>query len=309
MKIIKFCLVTAVLLGGFSTALATEEYAEKTGKSCEHCHLDASGGGELTKAGKEYNAQLMEDIEPRGTEAKSERTKSPAYYIRLAAGFLHIFMAFFWFGTILYVHIILKPAYAAHGLPKGEVKLGLIAMVIMAITGIILMVNRVPAWSFLLETRFGLLLLIKIILFLSMVSLAMIAVFLIGPKMKERIGQHRAGAVDKFTEDDLRGYTGDSESPVYFAYRGKVYDASKSKSWSEGIHFGRHKAGEDLTLMLKQAPHGEEKIFALPVAGLLTNEKKKGKTNHYKRVFFLIAYTELVFVILIILILTLWKWL
>jgi hypothetical protein len=37
---------------------ATEEMAEKTGKDCSYCHLDQSGGGELTKAGKEY---LTED--------------------------------------------------------------------------------------------------------------------------------------------------------------------------------------------------------------------------------------------------------
>ena len=43
-----------------------------------------------------------------------------------------------WFGTILYVHLLLKPAYAARGLPRGELMLGWTCIVMMAITGIVL---------------------------------------------------------------------------------------------------------------------------------------------------------------------------
>ncbi len=32
----------------------TEEMAEKTGKDCSYCHLDPSGGGELTKVGNDF---------------------------------------------------------------------------------------------------------------------------------------------------------------------------------------------------------------------------------------------------------------
>lgn len=55
--------------------------------------------------------------------------------VRLAAGYVHLLVGILWFGTILYVHLILKPAYAAHGLPKGEVKVGLFSMAVMAATG------------------------------------------------------------------------------------------------------------------------------------------------------------------------------
>ena len=40
--------------------------------------------------------------------------------VRLIIGYLHLLTAIAWFGTILYVHILLKPACAAKGLPKGE---------------------------------------------------------------------------------------------------------------------------------------------------------------------------------------------
>jgi hypothetical protein len=39
---------------------ATEEYADQTGKSCTHCHLDRSGGGELTQAGEKYLEKLLD---------------------------------------------------------------------------------------------------------------------------------------------------------------------------------------------------------------------------------------------------------
>lgn len=298
--------LAVVVLGICTTAWATEEYAEKTGKSCEYCHLDASGGGELTPAGKAYLAQLKEEAASGGIEGFSQRRKGISHYIRLTAGFLHIFMAFFWFGTILYVHIILKPAYAAHGLPKGEVQLGLISMVMMAITGSILTVYRVPSWSVLFETRFGILLLIKILLFTCMVILALIAVIHVGPKMKAKTSPHRPELTDKFSEEDLLEFTG-PEGPTYFAYRGKVYDASLSSFWKGGAHFGRHKAGRDLSTMLSQAPHGEEKLSGLPVVGEFFPAKNNGAKKP-ERLFFFLAYTELVFVILIILILALWKW-
>lgn len=44
---------------------------------------------------------------------------------RLLIGSLHTLFGVFWFGTILYVDLILKLGYASRGLPRGEVKLGL----------------------------------------------------------------------------------------------------------------------------------------------------------------------------------------
>jgi len=41
-----------------------------------------------------------------------------AKWFRLAVGYIHFLTAIFWFGTILYVHLILKPTYAVGGLPR-----------------------------------------------------------------------------------------------------------------------------------------------------------------------------------------------
>ena len=160
LKAFFMCLVVAILLVFSSFAELTEEYAEKTGLSCEHCHLDSSGGGELTEAGEEYLEKLRQEPE-NVQKAKPPIQRSRfAKYIRFIAGWLHMFTAIFWFGTILYVHLILKPAYAAHGLPRGEVRVGFISMAVMGSTGLILTYFRVTSFSLLFETRFGILLLI-----------------------------------------------------------------------------------------------------------------------------------------------------
>lgn len=74
----------------------------------------------------------------------------------------------------------------------------------------------------------------------------------------------------KFSEDELNAFDGsDPARPVYFAYKGKVYDATTSPLFDEGMHF-EHPAGCDLTDYLEEAPHGEESLEDLPVIGEYT---------------------------------------
>jgi len=71
---------------------------------------------------------------------------------------------------------------------------------------------------------------------------------------------------------------------------------------------GRHLAGCDLTDLLGQAPHGEDKVLALPRIGKLLSTEPVGLTPPQK-LFYAMAYMNLNFVLLIILILACWKWL
>ena len=72
-----------------------------------------------------------------------------------------------------------------------------------------------------------------------------------------------------FTEEELKQYDGLEGRPAYFAYKGKVYDASGSSHWYEGDHAGMHQAGQDLTAAMDDAPHDEDVILELPVVGIL----------------------------------------
>ena len=299
--VLAMCLVRA-------PAHATEEYSELTGKGCVHCHLDPSGGAELTAAGKAYFAGLTLSEEGGPETGSKSGFNGVFHYIRLAAGYLHILMGLFWFGTILYVHLILKPAYAAHGLPRGEVRLGLVSIIIMAVTGTILTFARVPSPAFLFETRFGILLTIKIFLFLIMTGTAVFVVAVLGPKLKGDRVLPGDGIPNAMTLEQLRAYDGSEGRPAYFAFAGKVYDASRSPHWIGGRHFGRHNAGQDLTETIGQAPHDEDKVLEMKQVGEISEAREKTIPPRPTRVFFLLAYLNLALVLLITLILALWRW-
>ncbi|MGK2944420.1 MAG: cytochrome b5 domain-containing protein [Desulfuromonadales bacterium] len=287
--------------------LATEEFAEKTNKPCQHCHLDPAGGGELTTVGEGYLLSLQEAPVTHDTRSQSKSAGSPTRVFKLIVGFIHIFTGFFWFGTILYVHLILKPAYASQGLPRGEVRLGLISIVIMAITGIILTLYRVPSLEFFFTTCFGLLLFIKISLFMVMASSAFFVVSFIGPRLKKKRALPTPTA-GEMSEDELSFFDGSEGRQAYFAYQGKIYDVTNSRLWKNGAHMTRHKAGVDLTSILAQAPHDESKVLDMPVVGTLVAKARRSTGFDHKKVFFFMAYMNLINVFLIVLVLALWKW-
>lgn len=71
------------------------------------------------------------------------------------------------------------------------------------------------------------------------------------------------------TREELKAHDGKGTAPAYIAYGGKVYDVSKSQRWPGGTHMARHQAGDDLTDVLRLAPHGEEMLARLSAVGEL----------------------------------------
>lgn len=297
----KILLFTSVLVffyppNGFSTM----EYARQTGKNCGTCHIGPSGGGPLTKEGEGFKESLR---------TKGEyRVLSPAQrIIRLAVGYLHMMTAIIWFGTILYVHIILKPAYAAQGLPRGELMIGWASIIVLAVTGTLLTIARVPSLHMLFHTRFGILLLIKIGLFFMMVSTAIFVTFIVGPKLRRKLKQTLSPRTGDITSEELSQYAGKEGSPSYVAFNRTIYDVTHSIFWSKGIHFKKHSAGNDLTEMLKTAPHGEEKVLKMPVVGKLLAEREVRRPPHIK-IFYFFAYMNLFLIFSIVFVISLWRW-
>ena len=113
-------------------------------------------------------------------------------------------------------------------------------------------------------TRFGVLLSIKIILFLIMVSTAIIVITYIGPKMRRKWGLKGKVEIPQGKRDlayeELHTFDGKEGRPAYVVYKGLIYDVTASKLWKNGSHLSKHLAGHDLTDALKTAPHGEEKL-------------------------------------------------
>jgi predicted heme/steroid binding protein len=301
MKRLTILIVLTLLLSLPLAATATEEFAAQTGRACSACHLDPAGGGELTTAGKEFAAS-------RSNKAAQPALSPAARVFRFAVGYLHLLTAFLWFGTILYVHLVLKPAYASSGLPRGEVRVGIVSMAVMGITGVILTKFRIGSPEMFLQSRFGILLLVKISLYLIMVISAAFVIIVIGPRLRRKSdGEAPLVTSGDMSAEELALCDGKEGRPALFGFDGTVYAAGASRFWKNGSHMGRHQAGSDLTEILAQAPHGAEMMARLPAAGRLVAGSARPAPLH-ERVFFFMAYMNLVIVFLIVLILALWRW-
>jgi predicted heme/steroid binding protein/uncharacterized membrane protein len=282
-------------------ASATPEYARQTGFECKQCHVDVIGGGPLTQEGKNF----LQDMKLKGLYRPLTTAQ---HIVRLIIGYLHLVAAIVWFGTIMYVHILLKPAYASKGLPKGELRLGWLSMISLLITGTLLTIARIPSLEMFYTTRFGILLSIKIFLYLIMLSSAIVVTVFIGPRLRKQKTLTAALESGACTLDGLCQFDGREGRPAYIAYKGIIYDVTTSRLWKNGSHVMKHAAGNDLTNILKTAPHGEDKILAMPQVGRLLTTGEKPKQPFHMRLFYFFAYMNLALVFIITFVIALWRW-
>lgn len=77
-----------------------------------------------------------------------------------------------------------------------------------------------------------------------------------------------AGAERLITRDELRKHDG-IKLPSWVAVDGIVYDVGRSFQWIHGKHQELHFAGNELSINLKDAPHGAEVFAKFPRVGRL----------------------------------------
>ncbi|MGK7345847.1 MAG: CopD family protein [Candidatus Nitrospinota bacterium M3_3B_026] len=295
-------LSAAVLLLAPLPAAATPEYAERTGKDCAACHVTPEGRA-LNETGLAYQAagyrwpgdKRYEPIMPMGATA------------RAVTGLVHFIGGFLWFGTILYVHILLRPAYAAKGLPKGEMRLGLFSMIAVGISGILLTLSRIDGADILYGTRWGILLSVKILIYTVMVTSAAMVVTLLNPRLRKGRAKAAHPKDGVFGPGTLGAFDGKGGAPAYIAFKGKVYDVTASKLWKDGEHLRKHAAGRDLTSELEGAPHGPEKLEAMEKAGTYDPSLPSHLTPP-QRTFYVVAYTNLALVFVALAVIAFWRW-
>jgi len=307
MRKIAAIVFSVLLMAMTSTAMATEDYALETGQECSVCHISESGGGGLTASGEAYTE------DPDGWSPPVQpRSRTPLLFkiAHTAILYAHILFGIVWIGTILYVHLVLKPKYALGGLPKSELRLAWLSMPLIALTGIMLTVWRLKLNTGLFSTSFGKLLLFKIIVFALMMSSATFVTLYIGPRLRKLVtsrGQTEHSPDDpNFTIDELKAYDGESGNRVLIAANGSVYDVTESRMWKDGLHARRHKAGDDLTEYLKDAPHDTSVLERVEKVGVLASGT--ATVPMVIRVFTVNAYFNLTGCFLIILVLVLWRW-
>jgi predicted heme/steroid binding protein len=182
-------------------------------------------------------------------------------------------------------------------------------MIVLLVTGTLLTIARMPNLEAFVTTRFGILLTIKIALFLVMMSSALVVTIFIGPKMRQRLKSPVAACLSKeMTEEQLAAFDGKEGRPAYIAYKGIIYDITNSRLWKSGQHMMKHHAGTDLTEMLKLAPHGEDKVLAMTQVGMCVASDRKPEKPFYEKAFYFFAYMNLALVFVIIFVISLWRW-
>ena len=301
-KILHYCLISIFIILFFPISLpATPDYAEDTKQGCLICHLEEDGG-DINETGLEFSASGYVWPPEGGYRVLGPVRKT----VRFAFGVFHIIAGFMWFGTILYVHLILKPAYASQGLPKGEVVLGMVSMLIVGITGVLLTISKIRSLDVLYSSPWGITLSVKITLYLVMILSALFVVLFIGPRLRKGIKKAIPEIPDIFDPETLSHFDGKEGRPAYVAYKDRVIDMANLKLWKNGQHM-KHAAGYDMTDSLPKAPHSEEKLDGLPIVGKYDSSMKPPKTP-VQKAFYFIAYMNLTIVFCVLVVIAYWRW-
>lgn len=291
---------------------ATPDYAARTGQPCGICHVAPEGGGALTSKGAAYVKGGYVWPIPAGVTAPNPPTSPALNVLKLVVGYIHLFTAVLWLGTILYVHLMVKPQNLTTGLPRAERKLGWISIAIMGISGVILTTLRYVNTGTIFPGTWGKVFLIKLAQYLLLVAMAAVATFVLDRRMKAPKAAPPPAAGEGITAAGLAAFDGKEGRQALVAVDGKLYDVSGSRLWKEGQHMRKHNAGLDLTEALRAAPHGAEVMERVTAAGMLAAgspaaaEEGQGPRAH--RTFVRVAYLNLLLVLGILLCVAWWKW-
>jgi predicted heme/steroid binding protein len=289
---------------------ATEDYAAETGKGCVFCHQEPAGG-ELNATGFAYIKAGYRYPIPERILEKSASFQTPFHKtLRFVIGYLHLLAAVVFFGAIFYIHLFIKPSRLIGGIPKHERILGVSCMITLALTGSYLTWVRIDSWEQFFNNTFGLMLFIKILLFLLMVAIGITAITIVHRLMGKEV---KAGETthegDDITREGLRHFDGTSGKPAYVAYEGKIYDVGGSAKWKDGRHFGKHSAGSDLTEAMGGAPHGAEVLENVRYVREVSEKRDMSpRPTPAHKAFIVMAYANLVIIFLILGCISVWRW-
>ena len=273
-------LIIAIILLLIFPANALPKYSEETGLECTACHTNPKTG-DLNEFGKEFRM-------------KKEFSFSVSRELAFIVGSLHLFSAVFWVGAIIFVHVILTPdIVVAGGAPKKELLLGWTGIFCTGISGFLLTYFKYSSVEELLTTESGKIILVKIFIYLFMVSTAVLLTFSLNRKFKE--AQVNPALISKVNLAKLEKFDRiEDKSRVLVSVFGLVYDFSTSKMWKDGVHAGVHKAWRDLTEEIKKSPHGISVLERFKPIGYVGEALKNlEEVKSAVKVFKLMAYMNL----------------
>ena len=295
-----------------SSARATVDYARQTGQPCSTCHTRPEGGGELTAVGTAYARGGYQWPIPEGVSLEAYTPSNLARTLKLIVGYVHLTTTVIWFGTIFYIHVVVRPQQLTTGIPRTEGIIGWVSIAIMLVTGTALTVFRYLEVGSVFTGAFGTVFIIKLAQFGVMVTLAFVATVVLSRRLRQdkRPSAPPSPAPEEITPETLPSFDGKEGHRAVAAVGGRLYDVTDSRLWREGVHVRKHHAGQDLTEALKGAPHGEEVLERVPMIGDLKAALTKGGPRRppAQRAFLAFTYVNLALTFGILLCVAWWKW-
>jgi len=270
--------------------LASPDFSGQTGQACSVCHLNPDGGGALTLRGERFKADgyFWENVDQQLWSRRILKT---------FLGFLHILFGVVWFGSIVYVHLIIKPQSLIGGMPTSEKRLGRICIAAVGLTGIGLTLLKVQSPRDLWTTSFGIIWMVKVGFYIMMVAVAAAATTVIDRKL--HLAAQKTDAIKADGKDGR---------PAHITYEGRVYDVTDSKLWKAGVHMARHFAGTDLSEAMKKAPHGPEVLSRIKELGPSASRQTDSNGRGVLKIFVGLAYFVLFCILVILLCVAWWNW-
>jgi predicted heme/steroid binding protein len=266
--------------------VALPDFAAETGLACSECHEEGADGGALTELGEEFLT---------GGYVLPEETPEPSVAERWLRGlvrYVHLVAGVMWFGAIAYIHVFAGPRRFSKGLPRAEMRFGWYSIIVMAVTGTLLTIWKLGSVDELWTTAFGKIWLVKAVTFLLLVVIAAVVTTALNRKMRRAAAE--AGGVG-------------SCGHIRFAFEGKLYDATDSKWWKDGVHAGKHRAGTDLTQAIGDAPHGPEVLERIELVGPVP-EGGGEELPKAAKAFIALAYFNLLLIAVILFCVSFWGW-
>ena len=268
---------------------ASPEFSGQTGQACSACHKNPDGGGALTLRGERYKADGF-------FWGEVDQPLRNTRLLKTILGFLHVLFGVVWFGSIVYVHLIITPQSLIGGMPKSEKLLGRVCIIVVGLTGIGLTLLKVKSISELWTTSFGVIWIVKVSAYVVMVVIAAVATTAIDRRLQ------RAGRATADVKAD-----GKDGRPAHIVYEGRRYDVSDSKMWKGGVHMARHFADTDLTEAMAKAPHGVEVLERVKDLGP-SQRKKSHEADRVLKLFVGLAYLVLFCIFIVLLCVAWWRW-
>ena len=314
--------LSAAALSLPSAASATSAFARQTGKECTYCHV--TPGGPLTAEGQAFQ-DAGDQLPPVTTTTGGTTTSSGAGATTTGSGgttttsvttaggstggqsnrilalpdwlhdlliWAHLIAMTTWLGAIIFVHLVQTPRVAGQGIPRRYLRLAWPSIATLGLSGTLLTLNLIPSIGSLTDSRWGLLLLAKIAVFLLLVTVAAFATLVVSPRLK-RLAE---GGVSGVAHEEHR-----AAGRVTVGFQGHIYDVTSSRLWRHGHHARRHDAWRDQSMAMGGAPHGPEVFEAFP-------ELSSGpsKTPRAMRAFVIMAYANLTLVLAVLFIVAIW---